>query len=789
MAADREYALAINGAILARGSLSSALFKRYDEIDVSGALRLGENVVTVLVYAEGKRFHLTQGPVAQGLLCELFCDDVLMVKSDRNWQSQFQAGWLFPTSHFDDTTYAEFFDARKSDGAWYRECDEDNEGEWSPATECFPEKNSFWGSDVPQNRFYPWVNLLPNEIPQIAVRPRSAVDVRFGEVRQCRQVHLMDTAVRMSLEEFLPLQKARIEEKDGSLLLFGSDPRERLEQFDGIRNPSIIYDFGQIVNGRLALTLEGPSATRIDIGYATSLEGGRVVPYRSQRTPQADHYILRQGRQSWQTFQWRQFRYVQLTFRDITEPVKLLRVEAEETFHPFEQEGEFSSSNDLLNQSVNLCRRTLFLSILDRSMDNGSRERRQYLGDDCVVIVPAILNLHGDVPFLVKYFRQFAEVQHPTGLYPYCQPGLDKDEASLFDHALTFPIQLRTYLMYSGNLALGDELWIGLVRFWRLISSCLNEDGLMSLPPYAIWFDWAEIDRGNLSFLLNGLTCEALEAIVFIGHLVSSDKKLIAEIEEAGTRLRKALSEKWFDPDRGLFADRLLPDGLSKGASENTNAFAVLWGYAPAREVPRIVEAMASGQLPFCSPGCADQPSAFIRADRTDLALEWLQKRVGPLLTQGRESWPETWSLLGETTLGTWRCRDSRAEAQASGLGPLLAAYLEIAGVRPLEIGMHSILVAPRPGPLETFHVRIPSPQGWIALRYTSVSGLSRYELELPMGMTALVRLPVEAEGDGFASDKDAVLQQFVTDLWGVRCQEFSVSGGEKYHFSTCFAA
>ena len=54
--------------------------------------------------------------------------------------------------------------------------------------------------------------------------------------------------------------------------------------------------------------------------------------------------------------------------------------------------------------------------------------------------------------------------------------------------------------------------------------------------------------------------------------------------------------------------------------------------------------------------------------------------------------------------------------------------------------------------------------------------------------MSALVRLPVEGEDGAFVAGQDAVSQRFITDAWGVRCQEFSLSGDEKYHFSTCFS-
>jgi hypothetical protein len=88
------------------------------------------------------------------------------------------------------------------------------------------------------------------------------------------------------------------------------------------------------------------------------------------------------------------------------------------------------------------------------------------------------------------------------------------------------------------------------------------------------------------------------------------------------------------------------------------------------------------------------------------------------LSKQGLTTWPETWCLLGENTLVEWRCRDSRSAARSAGLGPALAAFREIAGIRPLDAGMNKVLFAPRPGPLQTFKTVFPTPRGRLEVSY-----------------------------------------------------------------------
>ena len=68
-AADREYALWVNGCFVGRGLISDPRFKRYDTRDVSALLRRGKNCIAALVYHDISIHRWTVCPRGARLFC------------------------------------------------------------------------------------------------------------------------------------------------------------------------------------------------------------------------------------------------------------------------------------------------------------------------------------------------------------------------------------------------------------------------------------------------------------------------------------------------------------------------------------------------------------------------------------------------------------------------------------------------------------------------------------------------------------------------------------------------
>ncbi|MBL4700172.1 MAG: alpha-L-rhamnosidase N-terminal domain-containing protein [Phycisphaeraceae bacterium] len=671
LAAQRDATLWVNGELIAHGPpISDPRYQRYETHDVTAHLHAGENCIAIRVYHDTQRAALTNHAQARGLLCQLEADDNLIIATDESWRAHICQAYQEPVAHMGDSMWPEIFIANLDTPNWQTIGFDDTT--WEPAKYVIAKMAPGWGREQPQARFFPWANLIPCEtrpLRRIRHRPQSLLDV--GEVIQQHETSAHDTAVRMSLEHIVPLSKATVINAEslltgsGSVTIKNSSMLESDATFDGMRNAVIVLDFGKLMNARFGFRLS-TSVAVIDIGYAYRLDNERVVPYVSHRTTIADYYVTRPGEQSWESGDWRHFRYVQLTFRDMPDELILEEVWAEELCNHFEYRGQFSCNDPKLDRVFEMIRLTTELNIVDRTMDNPSRERKQYLGD-CSAIVPAITSCFGDMALLRRYFINAREGQQGTGTYSHSFPGHNGDYPSLFDHSLSLPLRLHEHYHIFADRSLIADMWPSVVRFLDLAKSFIGQDYMMPLPSSSLYFDWGHMD-GRGSFLpLQAMTAQVMHCAADLAKIMDESPNPWKEIAQGMT----AQIPRWFDERRGVFVDAIVEGKQQSHVSEHANSLVAMWHLAPSKMIQSALENWSKNSEQFgqTSPAWMYLPGAFINAGHPDLAVQWLHTRLDQIESQGLNTWPELWCLYGEKTKGTWRCRNSRAVAQGAGLG------------------------------------------------------------------------------------------------------------------------
>jgi hypothetical protein len=734
LAAERDATLWLNGELIVHGPpISDPRWKRYETHNVTERLRTGANCIAVRVYHDTHCGAFTAHADARGLLCQVEADRAVLAATDESWRARVCDAYVKPGPRFGDSMWPEVFDANRDTPGWRLSGFDD--GAWPPARRVIARAHSLWGAAQPQARFFPWVNLVPCETgPLDRIRHRPARVLTVGEVLQQREASAGDAAVRMSLEPIRPLEKAGVADADALVTgerpatIHNSSITESYETFDGLRNATIVLDFGRLMNARFGFRLSAPAGV-VDIGYAYRLDDGRVVPYVSNRTPLADQYIARPGEQSWETADWRHFRYVQLTFRDLPGELVLDEVWADEIRNPFEARGQFTSSDSKLDRMFDLVRRTTELNAVDRTMDNPSRERRQYLGD-CSGSVRSIMSCFGDTALVRRYFANADEGQHATGQYRYSYPGHDNDRTSLFDHALSLPLRLWEHYRLFGDAEMVGRMWPGVLRLLELARSCLDDRAMMTLPPYNVWFDWGHMDRRGRFLPLQAMTAEVMRRSAELARAAGESPEPWAEIAD---RMIGRIP-RWFDDERGVFVDAIVDGARQEHVSEHANGLVAVWHLAPPAMIQSAFDRWAEDRSVFgqTSPAWVYLPGAFIEAGRPELAIQWLHDRLDQLERQGLDTWPETWCLFAERTIGTWRCRNSRAVAQGAGLGATTALLHGLCGIQPAQPGFAVVRITPQPGPLQHLAGVLPGPDGDYALELARRNGDWRLRLTIP---------------------------------------------------------
>ncbi|MDO8685126.1 MAG: family 78 glycoside hydrolase catalytic domain [Clostridiales bacterium] len=555
----------------------------------------------------------------------------------------------------------------------------------------------------------------------------------------------------MDLKDVLPLKKAVIrnvneylrEEKEMELeVYYEGDSFGRI-----LWQPTVIFDFGRLVNGYIFLDVCGKAGTVVDINHSQTLQDGKVYPvtggiFRYHR------YVLKEGRQQIESFEYVNCRYVQFTVKEdekqgFAGTVSLCGIRLRTTEYPAEQKGQFSCSDELLTRVWKSTEYTTRLCMNDTFMDNTFREKHCWGGDVSTIILSA-LTCFGNIDIIKRYLRMFIYEQSPSGVIPCIVPGggnMGFSAGPMIDHGMAYPIRVRQYYEYTRDRELLNELYPGLRRYIELLERYETRDGILGELPGIIWFDWANLDRRFPSTILNFYYHIVLFSMVKIAEALGKDED--RAIFESKMENLKSYSDNFWDEERGVFPDCIVDGKFSKVISEGTNSLALLGNIADKEKKEAIIKNVFSqgfnihsktGIVKSGPPFSIYVLMGLCNAGYYNHAMDYIRERHGSAFTQGLDTMPEAWvySSNGETSA-----------AQAT----LAAAFIlstEILGIKPLEAGFKKVLIAPHPVDLTWAKGSFPSSFGIIDVEWQSNKDFFSIIVKLPKGIVGVIEMPFE---------------------------------------------
>jgi len=516
VSADGRYQLFVNGRLVGRGpARCNPAWQYVDPYDLAPYLRPGRNVIAALVHSYGRPTSWYELPLwepARAFGCGGFFlqgDVVTMggtVRLDTgdSWRHLVSEAWQ-RNAPVGSLGFVEIYDARQAPGGWVEA--EFDDSDWEAAEVLRVPGGNFSGDVVP------FPVLVPRDIPHLfeAVRfPRAVLS--YGEVANAPEAP--EIATQLAQEEIGELDQCQVKEVDA--LLANDTAAEIITTED--RSVSMVIDFGETVTGYVRLALDGPAGAVVDFTYGEGLEAdGRVhmdtgIPGFDVRP--AHRYILREGPQVWERFEWSGFRYLQLTFRRCSRPLRAHLVNVNSTGYPVEDRGQFACSDDLLNRVWQAGANTLRLCMHDGYEDCPSREQRQWVGD---AYVQMLVNYaaFGDPYLAAKLMRQVAQSQRADGMTMMSVPG-DFSAASFInipDFCLYWLLGLGRYVEYTGDSAIVGELYPSVVKAIGWFERHLNEEDLLTDLPHWVFVEWAELDKIGQVTALNAQFVAALRTV------------------------------------------------------------------------------------------------------------------------------------------------------------------------------------------------------------------------------------------------------------------------------------
>jgi alpha-L-rhamnosidase len=761
-----RFKLFVNGEFAGEGVPHNVANSAYTvSFEVAKLLRKGGNVIAV----EAQFANPSRNSRVPPLFSASLEADGQRIATDDSWKVFVSPAWGIVEGHSSGRDFVEVFDSKKDPAGWKVPGFKD--ARWAAATVAPSVK---------------YAAITPAIIPNFQrEKILPAAVTATGEVVQILGDARVNVGLQLATETLRPLKFGKITNPE-NLLKSGAftviEPQvyvddllaydtwwEKRKEMPVMRDVSFIVDFDAIRNGYIAMDIEGNEGATVDVAWGQTLIDGRVPPILYSRgdrdsAGRADHqyalrWNLRGGRERFESMNYKSFRYLQVTVRDLTEPLKIHEVAAVRSFVPMKQRGKFACSDPFLTDLFAASLRTLQAASYDTFFDNTIREKNIWGGDISDGSVPTALAGYGDNPMTRNYIDLFTRSQHPNGeLTLIAGSEMPSTGMALMMHPMRTAIWMERYGLWSGDPDyVKTQIVPALLKYRDYWKGRNNPAGLVTIgakegggPMEQTWIDWSsnawqtDFKPGPDSVLVpwNLLYVRFLEDLAV----------LLDGSEAAACRAEAKAITDWvyvncWDDVRGLYFE-----GFSKGTpvrtfSEHANFLALACGLGRDGRAPRIVKAFAEmkpgaerivrSQAPFLI-----WPFEGLFAAGADkAALDLMRDRYRRFtLNDGKLDcfWEEYSYLLGQSG---WHAR-YRSLAQNGAGSPAYHLLTQVIGVSPTKPGFAEFTIRPQPGDLEWAEGVVPSPKGDIPVRVERKGGKLTLGVTVPDGTAASVFWP-----------------------------------------------
>ncbi len=731
------YRLWVNGRYAARGPAQSLPHKkRYDILDVAPHLRTGRNVLAVQVIHFGYRTALVAA-ARGGFWCQLALP-AEPVGSDEQWRFSVDPCYN-PETQRRNGNYGivEEYDARQEER--WREPDYDDSS-WQPAHLLRDGRSGVTGP-----RVQPWTDMVPRGVEQCAedlLLPEAVV--RVGEV-QDHESNAENLAWFLMQEVPVEPEYTEVEDADslldpeaGPAVVRQPSPLDRDQPHR--RCATIILDLGRELSGFGWFEVEGNEGAVVDAAFGECLRGGRV-PVVRQGVQYGDRYVLKEGRQRHEVYDWKGFRYMQLTFRELTRPLKLHGAGINYFRYPLEPAGRFECSDRKTTRIWEVGAHTQQLCTNDGMMDTPWREQQQWLGDGRVQLL-ILQNAFGERAMTRKFVEQFAEAQGMSGMIPCVsnRPGF-----AIVDYALWWVQAVLDVLLHDGDAEFAGRFVPNMERLLEWFAPFENPDGLLESVPGWVFIDWANVGREGTCAPLNATYCIALEAGAVVAEKAGRREAAEEWRRRAGC-LRDAFHGAFYDPERDLYVDNLVGGRRTEMFSQHTQSIAVLAGLTRGDERELMRRTAESEDLVRTQPYFSFYLlEALGQVGLARLARDFIRERWGAMLDEGATSFWEEWQFGGTFRGGRWVARP-RSHCHAWSAAPTAWLSRYVLGVR-VDSPDGPVLVAPQTCGLERAEGSVPTRWGPIGVAWEVRDGRFSVEVDAPEDAPVEFREPADYAG------------------------------------------
>lgn len=335
----------------------------------------------------------------------------------------------------------------------------------------------------------------------------------------------------------------------------------------------LILDLGDMSVGNLDFTVFAEAGTVLDFYFFENMYQGEIDFTTGLNN--GIRYICREGWQRYRAMARMGGRYILVSVRNSSAPVKIRDLHIDETTYATSRLGSFQCSDEKLNRIWEMCAHTHELCLEDCFTDCPTYEQAFWLGD---AQISAAVNAYicGDYTLCRHSLVLAASASANTPLLNALTPTDWRASIPLW--AMNWVAAVYQYVELSGDRTLLTELYGDILRMLDYYCSLLTPDGGFLVSAWNL-VDWAPLDisscciptayQGILSYCLLRFSQTAHE----FGKPVDADR-----FSFEARRTREFLNRCLWDEDRGAFRDSYVP-GVGPSTTFSLQTHSLLWLY------------------------------------------------------------------------------------------------------------------------------------------------------------------------------------------------------------------
>ncbi len=699
--ADSRYFLTVNGERVQWGPApSDPRWPDVDPVDLAPRLRPGRNVIgaTVLFYGSGDGTWPIGKP---GFIFRLELEGSdggrIVIASDAQWRCCLAKAWR--AGHYRRwylRALQEEFDARLHPEGWDR-ADFAPDSDWLPAQvlDCPADKPSVCSS------YTDYSMDTRGERAVCFLRPRQIPALLEAEVPAARLSDSFRLRWSRPPEEYFDCQTPGSFEIDGGGDAAAAEGKSwRIDPVAG-KSAALTFEFTEQIVGWPHFTIDAPAGTVVEL---MTQESHAPTGPRWLDTHHFSwtRFVCREGLNRFETFDYESLRWMQLHLRGFDRPVSVGGVGVRRRVYPWPARPDVATSDAALNRLLGACVNTLDNSAQETIVDGMGRERQQYSGD-CGHQIHAIYAGCGEWRLPARYLRTFSEGMTLQGFFLDCWPAFDRlarvmeREVSLtswgplLDHGVGFNFDCWHHYLYTGDLAALREPYPRLVRFLDYLSRLPRRDGLLpveDLGTPAVWIDHqAYLEQRHKQCAFN-LYAAAMMRCAFapIARAFGDERNARDAETISAPRCWRRRSRDSGIPTGACLWRTARGAGAKGGCACATVPIAtsILFGQCPGGRIEP--GARVSGRVPTRKWACRTRPT------QGGACGPWPRRAGGTWLwptcgSAGPRS-PRSCRTTRSRRIGSRDPIPARSGATARSC-PLYVAYMNLAGIRPLEPGFN----------------------------------------------------------------------------------------------------